>query len=54
VLLLEQPVQGLPIECGHQQVTQEQIVAALLQEGECGVTISGGLDRVTIPLEEAC
>src|SRR5690242_16455891 len=31
-LPLEQPVQGLPIGCGHQHVTQDQIVAPLLQE----------------------
>jgi hypothetical protein len=48
---LEQPVQGLPIEGGHQQVTQDQIKALLLKQCEGGVPIGGGLNRVPIPLE---
>jgi hypothetical protein len=50
-LPLEQPVQGAPIECGHLHVTQDQIKAPLMQQGECLLTVRGGLDAVPIALE---
>jgi hypothetical protein len=53
-LPLEQPVQGLPIECWYQQVTEDQIKAPLMKQCECLLTVRGSLDGVTIPLEEVC
>jgi len=50
-LPLEQPVQVLPIECWHQQVTEDQIKAPLMKQCECLLTVRGSLDGVTIPLE---
>jgi hypothetical protein len=41
----------LPIECWHEQVTQDHIVAVLTEEGKGGLTIGGGLDGVSIALE---
>src|SRR5712691_1040478 len=54
ILTLQDVGEGLSVEFGHTQVTQEHVIAPLLELGQGEIPIACGVHKIAITAQEHC
>ena len=54
ILTCQDGVEGWPVQAGHMQVTQNDVIASLLKLCQGALAIARRADTIAIPAQEAC